>query len=157
MKNQMKYALFFLLVLAPISVFADIAPLDINRAFPVALIATSVIELITAYIFLSISKLPKRKILISVFLGSLITLPLVWFVFSSTLSGEIFAVVFEALFIYLVNKDIFSIKKSIILAIVINLASFLIGFSAMYSVMSLDIWKHYFWYKSSSTVAPLDF
>ena len=157
MKNQMKYALFFLLVLAPISVFADIAPLDINRAFPVALIATSVIELITAYIFLSISKLQKRKILISVFLGSLITLPLVWFVFSSTLSGEIFAVVFEALFIYLVNKDIFSIKKSIILAIVINLASFLIGFSAMYSVMSLDIWKHYFWYKSSSTVAPLDF
>lgn len=98
-----------------------------------ALIITLIIELLVALIYLSRTKLPK-KILISVLVGSLITLPIVWFIFPMIkiislvilLSG-IFAIVFEAYFIHYLNKQAITLKKSFVLSIMINLASLIIG------------------------------
>jgi hypothetical protein len=106
---------------------------DSVRLFIEALIITLVIELFTAFIFIKIAKLPKR-ILVSVLIANLISLPIVWFVFPLLLNillvmllSEIFAVVFEAYFIHYFNKKRITLKKSFILSIIMNLASFLIG------------------------------
>jgi hypothetical protein len=102
-------------------------------SFIKALIITLIIELLVALIYVSRTKLPK-KILISVLIGSFITLPIVWFIFPLIkiiplviLLSEIFAIVFEAYFIYYLNKQTITLKKSFVLSIIINLASLIIG------------------------------
>jgi hypothetical protein len=106
---------------------------DNVSSFIKALIITLIIELLVALIYLSITKLSK-KILISVIVGSLITLPIVWFIFPLIkiiplviLLSEIFAIVFEAYFIYHLNKQAITLKKSFVLSIIMNLASLIIG------------------------------
>lgn len=103
------------------------------RNFFFALILTFILELIVALIFLSIAKISK-KVLISVLVANVISLPLVWFVFPllkiiplAILLGEIFAFVFEGYFIHLLNKEIISLKKSFILSILMNLTSLIVG------------------------------
>lgn len=112
------------------------------RNFFFALILTLILELIVALIFLSIAKISK-KVLISVLVANIISLPIVWFVFPllkiiplAILLGEIFAFVFEGYFIHLLNKEIISLKKSFILSILMNLASLIIsGFIFLYLTM----------------------
>jgi len=99
-----------------------------------ALIITLIVELLVSLIYISRTKLPK-KILISVLIGSLITLPIVWFIFPIIkitplviiLLSEIFAIIFEAYFIYYLNKQVITLKKSFVLSIIMNLASLIIG------------------------------
>jgi hypothetical protein len=103
------------------------------RDFVIALIITLILETLTALIFVSIAKIPK-KILLSVLFANLISLPIVWFVFPMFIKlpltivlGEIFAFIFEAYFIFLLNKKLITLKKSFIMSILMNLASLIIG------------------------------
>jgi len=103
------------------------------KQFFFALILTLVLELIVALIFLSVAKISK-KILFSVLVANVISLPIVWFVFPllkiipiAILLGEIFAFVFEAYFIHLLNKELITLKRSFILSLVMNLTSWIIG------------------------------
>jgi len=106
---------------------------DKISSFIKALIITLILEILVAYIFLSILKI-RKKLLISVLIGNLISLPIVWFIFPIigniilvVLLSEIFAFVFEAFFIYYLNKKDISLGKSFILSLIMNLVSFIVG------------------------------
>jgi len=103
------------------------------RSFFIALILTLILELLVALIYISSTKISK-KVLFSVLIANIISLPIVWFVFPllkitllAILLGEIFAFVFEGYFLHLLNKDILPLKKSFVLSILMNLASLIIG------------------------------
>lgn len=112
---------------------------DNIRYFIRALILTLIIEFFASFIYLSKNKLSK-KILISVLIGSLITLPFVWFVFPMiikiivlvVLLSEIFAILFETYFIYYLNKNAITLKKSFVLSVIINLTSLIIGYFVLF-------------------------
>ncbi len=98
-----------------------------------ALMITLVLELLVALIYLSIKKLSK-KILVSVFIANIISLPIVWFIFPSIgniflviLLSEIFAVVFEKYFIYYSNRNLISRKKSFVMSLIMNMVSLFVG------------------------------
>ena len=100
-----------------------------------ALVLTQIIELLVALIYLSSNKLSK-KILFSVFILNLISLPIVWFIaslfktdllFLAIVVGEVFAFTFEAYLIHFLNKKVLSLGQSFILSLIMNAASFVIG------------------------------
>jgi len=110
---------------------------DLIRSFILALIITLISETLIAFIFLLVAKKPK-KILLWVLLGSIITLPIVWFLISLlqnpwavAIVGFVFATIFEAYFIYFLSKKELSIKQSSLLSILINLGSVAIGYAAI--------------------------
>lgn len=112
-----------------------------------ALALTVIIELIVLIIFLRKWKVRTdkwKKPVISLIIADIISVPFVWIIFFfllimfsvislwagallSIFIAEISAVVFEAYFIYWLNKKIITLKRSFILSIVMNIASFLIG------------------------------
>ena len=105
-------------------------------SFIKALIITMLLELLVAIIYLSATKTSKG-VLVSVLIGNIISLPMVWFLFplmSTIISAfpifvlsELFAVVFEAYLIHYMNKQIISLKKSFILSILMNIVSVIWG------------------------------
>lgn len=109
------------------------------RIFVCALVLTILIELIVLILFLRRWKVKgwKRPIL-SLVLADIISVPLVWIILIclvallseiliSIVIAEAFAVVFEAFFIYWLNKKVISLKRLLILSIVMNIASLVIG------------------------------
>lgn len=115
---------------------------DKISSFIKTLIITLFLELVVALIFLSIAKI-RKKLLLSVLLVNVISLPIVWFIFPFIgniilviLLAEIFAFVFEAYFIYYLNKKDISLKKSFILSLLMNLASLIIGGFIFYFISS---------------------
>ncbi|MBW6517152.1 MAG: hypothetical protein K0A89_01430 [ANME-2 cluster archaeon] len=101
--------------------------------FLVALVLTLTIEVLAALIFLLAVKRPK-SVLKSVVKANLISLPVVWFIFPVmkvfflvVVLSEIFAVVFEGYFIHSMDKTILSLKQSLILSMIMNAASFVLG------------------------------
>lgn len=149
MKNKSAILILSILLffLVQSLVFADIGPgpsppnpstfAPIIRGFFIALILTLILELIVALIYVSIRKISK-KVLISVFIANIISLPIVWlivwFIFPlinigilALLLGEAFAFVFEGYFIYLLNKDVLTLKESFVLSILMNSVSLIIG------------------------------
>lgn len=100
------------------------------KAFPI----TIILELLVSLILLSVRKLPK-KILAYILLANIISLPIVWFLFplvklpllAIIVMSEIFAVLFETYFVYLLNKQIISFRQSLTLNILNNLASLFVG------------------------------
>ena len=107
---------------------------DNSSSFIIALLLTLFIEFFVAIFYIPYAKLP-RKAIFSVILGSMISLPFVWFVFPMIINGyilvillsEIFAFLFEAYFIYLLNKRRMSLGDSILLSLTINIFSFFMG------------------------------
>ena len=107
-----------------------------GTSFIKALIITLILELLVALIYLFSTKISK-KILFYVLIANIISLPIVWFLFPSIkimplvflifIISEIFAVVFEAYFIYYLNKDIITLRKSFTLSLIMNLVSLFIG------------------------------
>ncbi len=99
-----------------------------------ALAATIAFELLVATIYVSTFHL-SRTILGWVPLGSILTIPVVWFVFpllplpSGLVVGlaEVFAVAFETGFIYLVSRRTTSLRHVAALSLLMNGTSFLIG------------------------------
>ncbi len=104
---------------------------------PIALFVTLVIELAVALIYLSVRKLPRR-ILLWVVVANLVSLPIVWFVIPlfgldplpTTALSELFAVVLDALLIFWLSRNKLSLGATIILSLLMNGASFLLGVCA---------------------------
>lgn len=111
--------------------------------FNFALILALIIETLIALAYLFKRKISK-KVLISVFIGNLISVPLLWFCFNKfqqliaisdflelstliILVGEIFVFIFEALFVYFLNKKRIKLGESFILSAIMNLISFICG------------------------------
>lgn len=110
--------------------------------FIFAFLITFVLEVLVVIFYLSIKKITKQdKMVKTVLVANLISLPIVWYVFpliqkiisinDSTLIiwiilVETFAVLFEGIFIYYLNKD-FGKKNAFTMSLLMNLASFLIG------------------------------
>ncbi len=116
-------------------------------SFFIALVLTIILELSVLIIFLRKWKIKNKKWkkpIWTVVIADIISVPLVWLIFflllkffemmSSWISlilaiiiAEAFAVIFETCFIYWLNKTIINLKKSFILSLMMNLASFIIG------------------------------
>jgi hypothetical protein len=100
--------------------------------FLIALTLTLFLELLTAVVFIFLTK-TRWRTLIYVLVANLISLPVVWFMFPqlpvhsllALLSAEVFAVVFEAVFLNLLGR--LSLKKAVALSILMNIISFLFG------------------------------
>jgi hypothetical protein len=112
------------------------------KDFILALILTLVVELSTALIYINWNEINRKRylkkqkgIMLSIFLANFISLPIVWFVFPligfntliTIFLAEIFAIIFEGIFIYSINKKIFQIKNALILSMIMNIASLFIG------------------------------
>ena len=105
-------------------------------AFVLAFGITIFLEMVTATAFCLILKL-KLKILLSVLLGNFLTLPFVWFVFPLISSiipwllilviSEVFAVIVETFVIFLLNRKRITFIKSLILGILMNALSLVVG------------------------------
>ena len=107
--------------------------------FLLALVLTVIIETIVLFIIVrKLFKINKKKISnsILIFLGifcSFSTLPYLWYIlpffikdyFYFVLIGEIFVILIESLIYYFVLK--LNYKRSFIISLICNLASFLIG------------------------------
>lgn len=129
-------------------------------SFFLALILTIIIELAVLIIFLRKWKIKTRKWkkpIITLITANIISVPLVWIIFFllvailtilmtefpwaniviSFIIAEAFAVVLEACFMYWLNKKIISLKRSFILSIVMNAASFVIGGIILAILLSL--------------------
>lgn len=129
------------------SVLVDTMPLhkaffDIglkSKLFPLSVFLTIIIELFVALVFVLAFKL-KKKILLYVLFANLISLVCVWifipiilffflrnFGIGYIIFTEIFAVFFEAWFIYIVSKKALSFWKVVLLSFLMNMASFFLG------------------------------
>lgn len=99
-----------------------------------AVVVTILVEMLLAFVYLLIFRRPKR-VLIWVLVANIISLPVVWFLFPLLplplslvlFLAEIFAFLFEAVFLYLTNRQALGLKHALALSFVTNLASFLIG------------------------------
>ena len=106
-------------------------------AFFGSLFLTLVIEIIVAFILIRLWKLKSwKKLILSVLLANIISLPIVWLIsiglftllsLAALIIAEAFAFVFEAYFLFWLNKKELSLKKSFILSIAMNAASMIIG------------------------------
>jgi len=121
---------------ATISAVNETAPVswDIYFFFVMAVVLTLVIELTVAFLYLHVIKTEKKgKILLTTVLANIISVPIVWFGFVFLLSGlglllgEMFAVVFEGCFIYYFNKKVITLKHAMLMSIIMNIASVVIG------------------------------
>ena len=109
----------------------------------IALILTLLIELPIAAIYLAIRKI-RWRVLVWLILANILTVPAVWILFPllgfapivNLALGEIFAVAFEAWLIRLTNRLSISAREAILLSLVINVPSYLIG-TFIWSVLSI--------------------
>jgi hypothetical protein len=105
-----------------------------TRLFFLALLLTIAFEVGVATLFMGRYAFSKR-LLWFVALGSVITLPIVWFLLPIIVNngwfiflfGEAFAIVFEAYFIFFTNRKEITLKRSFTLSIAANAASLLLG------------------------------
>ena len=103
--------------------------------FLFALIVTIVIETIVAAVYVLLTRLP-RSVLALVPFASIISLPLVWFVFPrlplsvplSIILAEVFAILFEAAFIYYPHRQTISFRRMFYLSLLMNAFSFVGGY-----------------------------
>ena len=115
--------------------------------FVAALLATLAVEALTALIFAKIAKIKRiKRLLLTVVGANLISLPVMWFIliplfsvvvyyfFSATalyflviLLAEACVIAFEAYFIHRMNKKSISPKQAIVLSIIMNVASVILG------------------------------
>jgi hypothetical protein len=100
--------------------------------FFVALVSTLFLELLTAAVFVFVTK-SRWRLLIYVAAANIISLPVVWFLFPALalslmlilILAELFAVLFEASVLHLFGK--LSPKRALLLSVLMNAASFLLG------------------------------
>jgi hypothetical protein len=105
--------------------------------FVFALIFTPLSETLAASFFWRRYALPIRR-LVGVPIASLITLPVIWLGFARWFGddylvvglGEIFAVVFEAAFLYAINRGKLTRYRAAVISVVMNAVSFLLGLCA---------------------------
>lgn len=103
--------------------------------FIASFIATLILELLVAWIFLR--KQQKTKLLKWFALANIISLPLLWllvpgyqvhrFLRPGIIIGEILVIAFEGAFVWFLSKKELSIKKSMIISVVANATSIILG------------------------------
>ncbi len=104
------------------------------RNFLIALVITLILEPIIAIGYIRLKK-NRKKLVTTILLANVISLPVVWFVFPLLklnelviiALGEIFAIVFEGCFIHLLNKSALTLKESLKISVSMNLISFIVG------------------------------
>jgi len=121
------------------------------RNFTLALALTLIFEIITLLLIITIKKGEYRdkrsKLYLTVTGVNFISLPIIWFVITLTglellyivVIGEVFAVVFEGLFIYYFNKDFLKLTTSMLLSLILNIVSLFIG-GFVYLFLKLLLW-----------------
>jgi len=101
-----------------------------------ALSVTLLLELLVTLLYLNLRRLPKKRVLLSIFLANMISLPTIWFAFPFLKMGgviglliipEIFVILLEAFLIFRLNKNTFTFKKALIFSLILNLVSLLVG------------------------------
>jgi hypothetical protein len=103
-------------------------------SFITAFIITIILELLTAFLFLLIAGSPQ-KILLWVILANIISLPVLWFIFPlifgegipAFITGELFTFIFETLFIYYYSRQYIRKWQAIVLSVIMNLVSLILG------------------------------
>ncbi|MDD3159772.1 MAG: hypothetical protein PHQ98_02280 [Candidatus ainarchaeum sp.] len=105
-----------------------------------AFFITIILELIFAFILFR-KNILINKFLLSIFIGNVITLPFVWFVFPKIflisdvfvfLFYELFAIVVETIIIYLMNKTELNYKTAFNISLILNILSVIIGSIIMF-------------------------
>lgn len=107
-------------------------------SFGYAAAVTILLELAVLIIFLKQWKIKKwKKPILTIIIANLISIPLVWTTLLVILAAihnllailiaESAAIIFEAYFIYLLNKKIIPLKKAFILSTAMNMVSLIIG------------------------------
>jgi len=103
-------------------------------SFLPALIIVIILEFIVTFIFLLIKKKISKILLLHVIIANIVSLPIVWFIIPllkiGTLVfsvGIIFAILFEAYFLYYVNKKKISLSTLFVLSLIMNILSLWIG------------------------------
>ncbi|MFH1306736.1 MAG: hypothetical protein ABIH83_03745 [Candidatus Micrarchaeota archaeon] len=101
--------------------------------FVAGLFITLIIEITILLVYMVFTKFSRRMVLTAIG-ANVITLPAVWFLFpvlitdaSYLVYAEVFAILFEAFVIFAFNSREISMLKALLLAIIMNLASFLLG------------------------------
>jgi len=125
---------------------SEIVGKDVFTPFFGASFITIATELIAALLIFLILQTPKKKrLLFIILLGNIITLPMVWFIFPRVQPASLaiplaegFAVLFEAWWFWMVGKKQFSFPKSLILSIILNVISVIIG-----EIISLTLYTPY--------------
>ena len=121
------------------SLWASIRVPDFARA---ALI-TIFLELLVTWVFVTVQKLPRKKILGCVLGANVLSLPAVWFLFplidlpefTVIAIFELFAVLFETYFIYHFCKQALSFKRTLLLSFMNNFVSLFAGGAVLVGVM----------------------
>jgi hypothetical protein len=122
-------------------------PVGLTQSPPFLCILTIFIELLVSFFYIKLIKKPAR-ILIWVIVANIISLPIVWFLIPWLLGlifpgvtpvlliiiCELFAIFFEAYFLYITNKTSLPFKNAIFMSTLMNVSSFLLGL-----VFSLEI------------------
>lgn len=104
------------------------------KNFIYALLITIILELIAALIYLR-KNTKYKNILKTIIVANLISLPIVWFIIPQLTTiillrgvfSELFAFLFEAIIIYYLNQKYLTLKQSVILSLIMNASSFIIG------------------------------
>jgi hypothetical protein len=116
--------------------------------FTKALVITLLIELLIAFAYINVGKtaIPKYskkqvRILSTVFLANLISLPVLWFIFFSiwnsffmVILGEAFVILFEGVLIHFLNKTVLPTKDALLFSFILNVGSLFLGYP-LYSLL----------------------
>jgi len=102
--------------------------------FLAAFLLTNVLEIPIAYFFLRKTE-KAEKIIVAIMLLNVVTLPLVWFLFPSLIREYLAALISSELVIFLIEavayaKIFTNSKRAWKIALIVNLASFLVGLLA---------------------------
>ncbi|MCX6776265.1 MAG: hypothetical protein NT130_05455 [Candidatus Micrarchaeota archaeon] len=124
--------------------YADISPVAgwIEGAFYlaallVAMAMTLGVELVTSFIYLHLKKISKW-VLLSVILANILSVPVLWIFVAvvgsdmtsfllALLFGEVVVFVFEAALIFLMNKKRIKLNDAVVMSLINNLASLILG------------------------------
>jgi hypothetical protein len=107
-----------------------------------ALGITLLIEMLIALIYINIGRtaIPRHlkiqaRLLSTVFLANIISLPVLWFIFPSiwnsflmVILGEVFVVLFEGVLIHFLNKTVLPLKSALLFSFILNMGSLFLGY-----------------------------
>jgi hypothetical protein len=112
----------------------------------VAVVLTIIIEVIISFAYLSVVKIKKKKdILIAVAVANVISVLAIWLVFIyffgviGFVAGEVFAILFDGYVTYRFNKKTITLKRSMIMSLIMNIVSLVIGLLILLSLAAFFI------------------
>lgn len=126
------------------AVIVETTPLlsrDTVSGFLVAFPITLVLEFLVAVVFSYFVRVRKKRLIFSVLVCNVVTLPFVWFVFPLLFApslvigaAELFAVCVESFLLFRINSENLNAGKAILLAVLANATSFFVG-GALFGIL----------------------